>query len=77
MDLEEIYNYFTESGIATEEEIDLVTAINGYNEESLNDILYVRTGYRDMEQYTLYEDKETYREKFENEEDEEENEDDE
>lgn len=74
MDLEEIYNYFIESGIATEEEINLVTTINGYNEESLNDILYVRTGYRDMEQYTLYEDKETYREKFENEEEDEDDE---
>lgn len=74
MDLEEIYNYFIESGIATEEEINLVTTINGYNEESLNDILYVRTGYRDMEQYTLYEDKETYREKFENKEEDEDDE---
>ena len=38
-------------GIATEEEIDLVTNINGYSEETLNDILYARTGYRDIEQY--------------------------
>lgn len=73
MELNEYYNYLVEYGIATEEEIDLVTSINGYNEESLDDILYVRTGYRDLEQYTLYEDKETYNEYFkDNEEDEEE-----
>lgn len=38
-------------GIATPEEIDLVTTINGYSEESLNDILYARTGYRTIEQF--------------------------
>lgn len=66
MELEEIYDYFINYGIATEEEIDLVTAINGYNEETLNDILYARSGYHDMEQYTEYEDKETYNEYFRN-----------
>ena len=50
----------------------LVTSINGYNEESVNDILYVRTGYRDMEQYLEYEDKETYNEYYNEEEEEEE-----
>ena len=43
-----------------------------YNEESVNDILYVRTGYRDMEQYLEYEDKETYNEYYKEEEEEEE-----
>lgn len=38
-------------GIATSEEISLVTAINGYNEEAMQDILYVRTGYRSFEQF--------------------------
>ena len=67
MELNEIYDYFVEYEIATEEEIKLVTSINGWNEESFNDILYVRTGYRDLEQYTEYEDKETYRKYFEEE----------
>lgn len=37
--------------IANEEEIQLVTKINGYNPETLKDILYVRTGYRDFDLY--------------------------
>ena len=37
--------------IATEEELQLVTDINGYSRETLDDVLYVRTGYRDFEQY--------------------------
>lgn len=76
MELNEYYDYLVNYGIATEEEIDLVTAINGYNEETLDDILYVRTGYRDLEQYTEYEDKDTYNEYFVEEEEEEEEEED-
>ena len=64
MELDDIYNYFINYEIATEDEIDLVTAINGYNEETLNDILYVKTGYRDMEQYLEYEDEETYQQYY-------------
>ena len=64
MELNDIYDYFINYEIATEDEIDLVTTINGYNEETFNDILYVRTGYRDMEQYLEYEDKETYRQYY-------------
>ena len=48
---EMIWDYLVENLIATEEEIRLVTCINGYNEEALNDILYARTGYRDIEQF--------------------------
>ena len=51
MELDEQFNYLIENGICTEDEMKLVTSINGYNEESVNDILYVRTGYRDIEQY--------------------------
>ena len=45
-----MWDYLTESGIATEEELQLVTCINGYNEETMLDILYARTGYRNFEQ---------------------------
>ena len=38
-------------GIATEEELQLVTCINGYNKEALNDIVYARTGYHTIEQF--------------------------
>jgi hypothetical protein len=38
-----------DSQIATQDEIDLVCKINGYNEKTMEDILYVRTGYRCFE----------------------------
>jgi len=44
------WDFLIESEIATEEELKLVTSINGMNEESLNDVIYVRTGTRDIEQ---------------------------
>ena len=34
-----------------QKELELVTYINGYNLKSLNDVLEVRTGYKDLEQY--------------------------
>lgn len=48
--LMEIWNYLVDNGIATEEELQLITTINGYNEETLNDVIYARTGYHDMTQ---------------------------
>ena len=48
--LNKIYDFLIEWNIATENEIQLVTKINGWNEESFNDIIYVKTGYRDMKQ---------------------------
>ena len=42
-----IINY----GIATDDELQLVTSINGYSVESLNDVIYCRTGYHDIEQF--------------------------
>lgn len=45
-----IWDYLIDYGIATENEVRLVTCINGFNEESLNDIIYARTGYRSIEQ---------------------------
>lgn len=39
-----MFDYILENGYATEEEVKLVTYINGFNEEALNDILQVRTG---------------------------------
>ena len=48
--IEKIWDYLIETGIATEEELKLVTCIIGYNEESLNSIIYARTGYRNMDQ---------------------------
>lgn len=47
---EQIWDYILETGIATNEELVLITSINGMNEDSLNDVLYARTGYRSVEQ---------------------------
>lgn len=64
MSLEQYYNYLCESGLASVETLNIITSINGYNEDTLNDILYCVSGYRDIEQYLLYEDKETYNEYY-------------
>ena len=44
MTLEQKMEFLIEHGIATEEEIRLVTCINGWNDESLDDIYYAREG---------------------------------
>lgn len=46
-----IWDTLVEYGIATNEEIGLVCGINGTSEKTLNDILYVRTGCRNLEQF--------------------------
>lgn len=48
--MEKTIDTMVELGIATEEEIILVTTINGYNVDTLNDIIYARTGYEDIDQ---------------------------
>lgn len=46
-----LWDYMVEQGIATDDELRLVTSIDGMNIDTLNDVLYVRTGYRDIKQY--------------------------
>ena len=48
---DEIYDFITYYEIATEEELQLVTTINGYSIETLNDIIYARSAYHDCGQY--------------------------
>ena len=48
--IEQVWDLLYQYDIATENELKLVTTINGYNIDSLNDILYARTGLRDIEQ---------------------------
>ena len=50
MTLDEIWDRLIDEGIATEDELQLVTDINGYTKETLYDVLYCRTGYRNFEQ---------------------------
>lgn len=45
-----IYDFIRDNEIATEDEISLVTNINGWSEESLNDIIHCRTEYHDIPQ---------------------------
>ena len=51
MTLKEQMNFLIENEIATEAEIALVRNINGCSEATINDIIYARTGYRDIKQY--------------------------
>lgn len=50
MDKNEIWEELIARGIATEEELQLVTDIVGYTEEALYNVLFARTGYRNFEQ---------------------------
>lgn len=74
MNLEEYYNYLIDYELVSEETLDIITSINGYSEETLDDVLYCVSGYSDIEQYLEYEDNDTYNEYYgeEDEEDEEE-----
>ena len=44
-------DFCLEHEIASKQELELVTKINGFSWESIMDVIYVRTGYRDIEQY--------------------------
>ena len=48
--MNKLWDYILETELATEDEISLITAINGTNLEAFESILYVRTGYRSLEQ---------------------------
>ena len=48
---DEVWDNIIEYGIATEDELRLVCHINGNKIESLNDVLEVRTPYKDWSQY--------------------------
>ena len=45
-EIKKMESYLIETGIATEDEVILVTNINGYNVKTMEDILDVRTGYK-------------------------------
>ena len=55
-EINEVWNYIIETEIATEKELQLITNINGYNLESLNSVIYTRTGYHNLEQLKNCED---------------------
>lgn len=45
-----LWDFIVDNNIATESELQLVTDINGFNEETMTDIIYARTGLRSYEQ---------------------------
>jgi len=47
---QEIWDYIIDNDIASEEALILITNINGYSVDTLNDVLYATTGYRSIEQ---------------------------
>ena len=65
MSLEDYNNYLINNLGISEEVINCITSINGYNEDTLDNVLYYYTPYRDLEQYLECEDKETYKEYYE------------
>lgn len=71
MELEEYYNYLIDTNIVSEEALQLITNINGYNDQTLDSVLYCLTGYRDLEQYLEYNDRETFKEYYPQDEDDE------
>ena len=50
IDRDELWDYLAETQTATEEELRLVTCINGHSLETLESVLFARTGYRSLEQ---------------------------
>lgn len=60
MELERYYDYLIEYELVSEDTLNIITSINGYNEKTLDDVLYCVSGYRDIEQYLEYEDSENY-----------------
>lgn len=45
-----IWEMLEELGIATREELGLAVALCGISEQTLNSVLFIRTGYRTIEQ---------------------------
>lgn len=45
-----LWDFIRYNEFATEDEISLVVAINGYSEETMMDIIFARTGLRSIEQ---------------------------
>ena len=52
MEMNELYTALIVGEFFTEAELQLITAINGWNIETLNAAIYARYGVRDFEQLT-------------------------
>lgn len=49
-ELIDTWDYLVEYGVATEDELKLITSINGMNSNTLDEVMYARTGYNSIEQ---------------------------
>jgi len=49
-ELNNTWQYMVDADIATDDTLRVITSINGYNIDTLNDVLYAVTGYRDINQ---------------------------
>jgi len=49
-DVEDLFNQLIDLNLFTAEELELITCINGFTVETLNDCLFARYGYRDINQ---------------------------
>ena len=45
-----VWDKLVDMGLFTDRELELITNINGYNIETLNDAIYARYGYRSLDQ---------------------------
>ena len=48
---EEMYDYLMDDLGVSQETMSVVCCINGFSKETMEDILYAVTGYRDFDQY--------------------------
>lgn len=64
MELEQYYDYLIDTDIVSEETLNIITKINGYNEKTLDEVLYCQTSYRDIKNYLYYEDNDTFKEYY-------------
>jgi hypothetical protein len=44
------WDYLIDNEIASEETLKIITSVNGYSLDTLQDVLYATTGYRSFEQ---------------------------
>ena len=49
MTIDQMWDALIDKGV-TEQTLDLITSINGYSKDTLHDVLFAYTGYRDFEQ---------------------------
>lgn len=49
MDIQDMWDHLLGLGVS-QQTLELITSINGYSKDTLDDVLYAHTGYRSFEQ---------------------------